>query len=142
MPGGRLLVGSDAELAGYRARSHLHDGRVVAWAGSYDTPVAVDAEVERTVPEALARRFGTAGFWERWTRAECLVKLTGRGVVDIVALMADDDPDRHDRTGAGVCLSTARLPGDIVVSIGRIHGEGHPRGIGRSAGDCSFACNL
>jgi hypothetical protein len=137
----RLRVGSDAELAGYRARSHLHDGRVVAWTGSYDVAVAVDAEVERTVPAALARRFGTDGFWGRWTRAECVVKLTGRGVVDIVALMADD-PDRDDRTGAEVCLSTVRLPGDIVVSIGRLPDEGSLRGIGRSAEDCSFACNL
>jgi hypothetical protein len=137
----RLRVGSDAELAGYRARSHLHDGRVVAWTGSYDVAVAVDAEVECTVPAALAKRFGTDGFWERWTRAECVVKLTGRGVVDIVALMADD-PDRDDRTGAEVCLSTVRLPGDIVVSIGRLPDEGSLRGIGRSAEDCSFACNL
>ena len=141
MPVGRLRVGSDAELAGYRARSHLHDGRVVAWAGSYDVPVAVDAEVERTVPAALARRFGADDFWERWTRAECVVKLTGRDVVDIVALMSDD-PDRDDRTGAEVSLSTVRLPGDIVVSIGRLPDEGSLRGIGRSAEDCSFACNL
>jgi phosphopantetheinyl transferase len=118
---GGLRVGSDAELAGYRARSHLHDGRVVAWAGSYDLPVAVDAEVERTVPAALARRFGTDGFWERWTRAECVAKLTGRGVVDLVDLMADDS-DGDDRPAAGVCLSTVRLPGDIVVSIGRFPG--------------------
>jgi hypothetical protein len=135
MSHGRLRVGSDAELAGHRARSHLHDGRVVAWAGSYDVPVAVDAEVERTVPAALAKRFGTDGFWERWTRAECVVKLTGRGVVDIVGLMADDP-------GPGVRLSTVRLPGGIVVSIGRLPDEGSLRGIGRSAEDCSFACNL
>ncbi|HEY9393230.1 MAG TPA: hypothetical protein VIP58_03805 [Nocardioides sp.] len=69
------------------------------------------------------------------------MKLTGRGVVDIVALMADH-PDRDDRTGADVCLSTVRLPGDIVVSIGRLPDEGSLRGIGRSAEDCSFACNL
>ncbi|MFD4323197.1 hypothetical protein ACFWQC_01085 [Nocardioides sp. NPDC058538] len=135
MSRGRLRVGSDAELAAYRARSHLHDGRVVAWAGSYDVPVAVDAEVERTVPAALARRFGADGFWARWTRAECVVKLTGRGVADIVALMADD-------SGSEVQVSTVRLPGGIVVSIGRLPGEGSLRGIGRSAEDCSFACNL
>ena len=91
---------------------------MVAWTGSYDVPVAVDAEVERTVPAALARRFGTDGFWERWTRAECVVKLTGRGVVDIVGLMAAY-PDGGVRPGAEVCLSTVRL-GDIVVSIGRL----------------------
>ncbi|MFI5622606.1 hypothetical protein ACIA03_03985 [Nocardioides sp. NPDC051685] len=121
MPEGRLRVGSDAELAGYRARSHLHDGRVVAWTGSHDVPVAVDAEVERTVPAALARRFGTEGFWERWTRAECVAKLTGRGVLDLVDLMADDP-------GAGVHLSTVRLPGGIVVSIGTLERSGSPSG--------------
>ncbi|MBG6094121.1 4-phosphopantetheinyl transferase family protein [Nocardioides luteus] len=110
----QLSVGSDAELAGYRARSHLHDGRVVAWTGSYDVPVAVDGEVERTVPAALARRFGADGFWERWTRAECVAKLTGRGVVDLVDLMAAEVP------GTGVRLSTLRLPGGIVVSVGRL----------------------
>lgn len=121
MPHGRLRVGSDAELAGYRARSHLHDGRVVAWTGSDDVPVAIDAEMERTVPAALASRFGADGFWERWTRAECVVKLAGRGVVDIMHVMADD-PRQGDRPGARVCLSTVRLPGDIVVSIGRLPG--------------------
>ena len=110
-----LAVGSDAGLADYRARSHLHDGRVVAWTGSYDVPVAVDGEVERAVPAALGRRFGADGFWERWTRAECVAKLTGRGVVDLVNLMASDP-------AAGVRLSTVRLPGGIVVSIGRLDG--------------------
>ncbi|WP_328528413.1 hypothetical protein OG984_22535 [Nocardioides sp. NBC_00368] len=119
---GLLSVGSDAELAGYRARSHLHDGRVIAWTGSYDVPVAVDGEVERTVPAALARRFGVDGFWERWTRAECVAKLTGRGVVDLVDLMTDEL-----RTGggppSGMRLSTLRMPGGIVVSVGRLEGE-------------------
>ncbi|MGH3351038.1 MAG: hypothetical protein ACRDPS_10265 [Nocardioides sp.] len=118
MPGGRLRVGSDIELAGYRARSHLHDGRVLAWTGSYDVPVAIDGEVERAVPAALGRRFGTHRFWERWTRAECVAKLTGRGVVDLMNLMAADDPGPD----AGVRLTTARLPGGIVVSIGRLDG--------------------
>ena len=63
------------------------------------------------------------------------MKLTGRGVVDIVALMTDD-------SGSEVRVSTVRLPGGIVVSIGRLPGEGSLRGIGRSAEDCSFACNL
>jgi hypothetical protein len=116
MPAGQLSVGSDAELAGYRARSHLHDGRVVAWTGSYDVPVAVDAEVERVVPTALAERFGTDRFWERWTRAECVAKLTGRGVLDLMGLMAAGD------AGAGVNLNTVRLPDGIVVSVGRLEG--------------------
>ncbi|MFE6648135.1 hypothetical protein ACFVJS_16310 [Nocardioides sp. NPDC057772] len=117
---GPLRVGTDAELAGYRARSHLHDGRVVAWTGSYDVPVAIDAEVERTVPAALARRFGADGFWERWTRAECVAKLTGRGVLDLVDLMAGGP----DECATGVRLSTARLPDGIVVSIGTPGAEG------------------
>ncbi|GGU24035.1 4-phosphopantetheinyl transferase family protein [Nocardioides albus] len=122
MLSGLLSVGSDAELAGHRARSHLHDGRVVAWTGSYDVPVAVDAEVPREVPAALARRFGTDRFWERWTRAECVAKLTGRGVVDLVDLMAAGD------AGTGVRLSTVRLSGGIVVSVGWSSTEaGKPR---------------
>ncbi len=124
---GLLRVGSDAELAGHRARSHLHDGRVVAWTGSYDVPVAVDGEVERTVPAALARRFGAEGFWERWTRAECVAKLTGRGVLDLVDLMADDR-GAEDRPGAGAHLSTVRLPGGIVVTIGTLERSGFPVG--------------
>jgi hypothetical protein len=127
MPASRLRVGSDAELAGYRARSHLHDGRVVAWTGSYDVPVAIDGEVERAVPAALARRFGTEGFWERWTRAECVAKLTGRGVLDLVDLMAGD-PGAGDPPGAGVHLSTVRLPGDIVVTIATLERSGFPEG--------------
>ena len=124
---GRLRVGSDAELAGHRARSHLHDGRVVAWTGSYDVPVAIDGEVERTVPAALARRFGTEGFWDRWTRAECVAKLTGRGVLDLVDLMAEGC-GADDRPGAGVRLSTVRLSGGIVVSIGTLERPGSPAG--------------
>lgn len=107
-----LRVGSDAELAGYRARSHLHDGRVVAWVGSYDVPVAIDAEVDRPVPAAFARRFGADGFWERWTRAECVAKLTGESVVRLLALVRADDPP------PGVRLSTTRLEGGVVVSVG------------------------
>ncbi|MEU0314591.1 hypothetical protein [Nocardioides sp. NPDC006273] len=115
MPVGELSVGSDAELAGHGARSHLHDGRVVAWTGSYDVPVAVDAEVERAVPAALAKRFGTDRFWERWTRAECVAKLTGGGVFDLLDLM---DSAVAGDAGADVRLSTVRLPGGIVVSVG------------------------
>ncbi|MEI7055127.1 hypothetical protein WBG06_04860 [Nocardioides sp. CCNWLW239] len=132
MPGSRLRVGSDAELAGYRARSHLHDGRVVAWTGGYDVPVAIDGEVDREVPTALARRFGTDRFWERWTRAECVAKLTGRGVVDLVDLMAQN-PGGGDRPdlGLSLSLSTVHLPGGIVVSIGRGTLRGHQPECGR-----------
>jgi hypothetical protein len=115
-----LRVGTDAELSGYAARSHLSDGRVVAWtgpAGPAAAAVAVDAEIERPVPPALAARHGTAGFWERWTRLECLAKLTGVPVVLLqrAGLAVDADPD--------VEVVTGRLhpePGTtIVVSVAR-----------------------
>lgn len=54
-------------------RSHLSDGRVVGWYGA--PGVVIDAEVAGApVPPALAARFGTEGFWERWTAAECGAK--------------------------------------------------------------------
>jgi len=71
-------VGSPADLAGAVTRSHLADGRVVGWVGPAlpAGQLAVDAELaDAEVPRALARRFGTVGFWTRWTRAECLCKL-------------------------------------------------------------------
>ncbi|MBO0841792.1 MAG: hypothetical protein J2O46_01305, partial [Nocardioides sp.] len=95
------------------ARSHLHDGRVVAWTGPYDHPVAIDAEVDRPVPAALARRFGTHDFWRRWTRAECVAKLTGQGVVRLLAILDEGDPPQVD-------LVTHRLKGDIIVSVGTL----------------------
>lgn len=72
-----LRLGSPAELAAAVTRSHLDDGRCVGWYGpTAGWRVAVDAErVAADVPPALARRFGAADFWARWTRAECLCKL-------------------------------------------------------------------
>ncbi|MFC0509141.1 hypothetical protein [Micromonospora costi] len=73
-----LRVGTPAELAGAVTRSHLDDGRCVGWYGppAAGWRVAVDAErAGAPVPPALARRFGTADFWARWTRAESLCKL-------------------------------------------------------------------
>jgi hypothetical protein len=73
-----LRVGTPAELAGAVTRSHLGDGRVVGWVGPVPRgmSLAIDAELaDAEVPPALARRFGTVGFWTRWTRAECLCKL-------------------------------------------------------------------
>lgn len=107
-----LRVGSDAELAGYRARSHLHDGRVVAWTGAEEVPVAIDAEVVRPVPPALARRFGADGFWERWTRAEVVAKLTGRSVLDLLELV--DEPALPE----GLSITTHLLEEGITVSVG------------------------
>lgn len=65
-------------MADATTRSHLDDGRCVGW---YGPPVpgwrvAVDAErSDAPVPPALARRFGAADFWARWTRAESGAKL-------------------------------------------------------------------
>jgi hypothetical protein len=73
-----LRVGSAEEMADAVTRSHLPDFRCVGW---YAVPppgwsVAIDAEyADQVVPAPLARRFGVEGFWERWTRAECLCKL-------------------------------------------------------------------
>lgn len=107
-----LRVGTDAELSRYAARSHLSDGRVVAWVGPDDATLAVDAEIDLPVPPALAARHGAAGFWERWTRLECLAKLTGVPVVLLQRAGLDPDP------GSGVDLVTGRLhpePGTTVV---------------------------
>ncbi|WP_328650047.1 hypothetical protein OG598_16820 [Micromonospora sp. NBC_00330] len=73
-----LRIGTPADLADAATRSHLDDGRCVGWYGP-STPgwrVAIDAErADAPVPPALARRFGAADFWARWTRAECCCKL-------------------------------------------------------------------
>ncbi|MEV6811944.1 hypothetical protein [Micromonospora sp. NPDC051296] len=74
-----LRVTSAAESADAVTRSHLADGRCVGWYAP-SIPgwrVAIDAEdASGPVPSALARRFGRTDFWARWTRAECLAKLT------------------------------------------------------------------
>jgi hypothetical protein len=75
---GALSVGTPAELAGAVTRSRLADGRVVGWVGAVPPGrrLVIDAELAGAeVPPALGRRFGTVGFWTRWTRAECLCKL-------------------------------------------------------------------
>lgn len=114
-PLSQLRVGTDAELSRYDARSHLSDGRVVAWTGPAGG-VAIDAEIERPVPPALAARHGETGFWERWTRLECLAKLTGVPVVLLqrTGLDAAPDPDVELVSGR---LRTAG--GTVVVSIAR-----------------------
>ncbi|MFI7606199.1 hypothetical protein ACIBTV_13845 [Micromonospora sp. NPDC049366] len=73
-----LRVGSPADLATAVTRSHLDDGRCVGWHGPLAPGwrVVIDAErADNPVPAALARRFGSADFWARWTRAECFCKL-------------------------------------------------------------------
>lgn len=115
-----LRVGSDAELAGLAVRSHLADGRVVAWDGPLapGERIAIDAELDRAVPAALAARYGSKDFWGRWTRLECRAKLTDTPVVRLLSqLGAPAAPD-------GIELVTLRLGSDIgpdiVVSIGRV----------------------
>ncbi|MFC0627667.1 hypothetical protein [Kribbella deserti] len=73
-----LSVGSVAEMADAITRSHLPDFRCVGWYGEPPAgwTVVIDAEYAgQLVPAPLARRFGEADFWPRWTRAECLCKL-------------------------------------------------------------------
>ncbi len=61
-------------MVGAVTRSRLADGRVVGWYG--DPGCVIDAErAGADVPPALAARFGTTGFWARWTAAECAAKL-------------------------------------------------------------------
>ena len=64
------------------------------------------------MPDALARRFGTDRFWERWTRAECVAKLTGEPVVRLLALL------REDELPPEVQVSTGRLDDGVVVTVG------------------------
>jgi len=104
------VVGSPEALAHLTRRSHLSDGRCVAWAGSGPV-LAVDAELDRPVPAALAARFGVEDFWGRWTRLECVAKVTDTPVALLLGttLAAPDLADAR--------LSTLRLPGGIVVSV-------------------------
>ncbi len=79
-----LRVAPAAESGDAVTRSHLGDGRCVGW---YAPPapgwrVAIDAErADGLLPSALVRRFGATDFWARWTRAECLAKLTDVPIV-------------------------------------------------------------
>ncbi|MGK5739521.1 hypothetical protein [Micromonospora sp. URMC 103] len=109
-----LRVGTPADLAGAVTRSHLDDGRCVGWYGppALGWRVAVDAErADAPVPAALARRFGTADFWARWTRAECLCKLAD---VPVAAWWR-----RHGLSippDSAAVWRTLRL-GDLVVTV-------------------------
>lgn len=120
-PSRQLRVGSDAELSGYAVRSHLSDGRVVAWAGPPGR-VAIDAEIEREVPPALARTHGPDRFWERWTRLECVAKLADVPVVLLQRQGMGDGPGHA--VGPEVEVVTLRIHPDpdttIVVSVARM----------------------
>ena len=119
-----LRVGSDADLASYDVRSHLSDGRVVAWTGPTTPPVAIDAEIERPVPPALVARHGVEDFWERWTRLECVAKLTGTPM----AMLTGDG--LAVPTGLEITLHTLRLHSagaTVVVSVAQARdGVIHP----------------
>jgi hypothetical protein len=113
-----LRVGSAAQLSDAVTRSHLADFRCVGWYGEVPDgwTVVIDAEYAgAAVPGPLADRFGTDGFWERWTRAECLCKLADVPMLawwpahglDVPAEFAGD-------------WRTLRLPadtGELVVSV-------------------------
>jgi len=107
-----LRIGSEERTRGLR-RSHLGDGRCVAWAGAAAGPLAVDGEVVRPVPAALSRRFGAVRFWDRWTRLEVVAKLTGEPVARLHRDRLDPPEIR------GLELVTVRVD-DVVVSVGRL----------------------
>jgi hypothetical protein len=99
------------------ARSHLADGRLVAWrpllpAG---TPIAVDAEIAaQPVPSALRRRFGIhdpTEFWPAWTRVEVCCKLLHVPILHWLSAYG------MTSEGAGPQMTTLVLDG-LVVTCG------------------------
>ena len=122
---------------GAPVRTHLPDGTVLSWRPATPdvaTPdvaarYAVDAEyADQPVPAAMARRFGPADFWTRWTRAEVCAKLADTPILlwlDAYGLPVDPaagtghrvhtfdlaGPDgRTIRVSAGTaCFDTARV---------------------------------
>jgi hypothetical protein len=105
-----LVVGTPEALTHLALRSHLSDGLCVAWAGRLPV-LAVDAERDRLVPAALAARFGTDDFWGRWTRLECVAKVTETPVALLLGTTLTP-PQLAD-----VRLFTLRLRGGIVASV-------------------------
>jgi hypothetical protein len=113
-----VLAAGTAPRPGDLSRSHLADGRIVAWRSPRrDLPgrAALDAELaDQEPPAALERRFGKndrLGFWLRWTRMEVACKL-----LDVPAVIW---LQRYgiDVDAAGIVLHS-RLEADIVVSLG------------------------
>lgn len=118
-----LRVATPAQVADAVTRSHLDDGRCVGW---YGPPVpgwrvAIDAErADAAVPPALARRFGVADFWARWTRAECCCKLAD---VPVAAWW------RRYGLGApadGSAVWRTLRMADLVVTVGFVPASGAP----------------
>ena len=112
-----LRIGPPDSFATAVTRSHLPDGRCVGWVGQLpsDTRLVIDAEcTDEPVPEKLGSRFGTADFWERWTRAECAAKLTDTPMATWLQLhgMAGSEDHRYATVHAGW------LAPHIVVSVG------------------------
>lgn len=113
-----LRVGSAAQLSDAVTRSHLADFRCVGWYGEMPDgcTVVIDAEYSAAdVPGPLAARFGTDGFWERWTRAECLCKLADVPMLAWWPAHGLDVPP-----GFAGEWRTLRLPadsGEVVVSV-------------------------
>jgi hypothetical protein len=113
-----LRVGSAAQLSDAVTRSHLADFRCVGWYGSVPEgcTVVIDAEYAgAAVPGPLAGRFGTDGFWERWTRAECLCKLADVPMLAWWPAHGLDVP--ADFTGDWRTLRLPTETGELVVSV-------------------------
>lgn len=99
---------------GSYTNSHLADGRRLGWHGPVPPgcALAIDAEITAApIPPALARRFGTDRFWERWTRAESLCKLAD---VPMLAWVGRHGLDRPDPPGVR-CRTL--LLADLTVTV-------------------------
>jgi hypothetical protein len=110
-------VGPSSKAKQGEARSHLADGRMVAWrpllpAG---TPIAVDAEIAaQAVPSALRRRFGMhdpTEFWPAWTRVEVCCKLLHVPILRWLSAYG------MTSEGAGPQMTTLAVDG-LVVTCG------------------------
>ncbi|MFB9236713.1 hypothetical protein ACFFWC_14320 [Plantactinospora siamensis] len=95
-------------------RAHTADARTVGWYGPPPPGhrLAIDAEVaDGAVPPALGRRFGTADFWARWTRAESLCKAYDLPIAVWLRRYGLDVPDRLPGLWRTLTL------GDLTVSV-------------------------
>ena len=102
--------------AGDRPRTHLGDGSCVwtSWSGEH----AVDAEyADPPPPPRLAEAYGPDRFWERWTRVECAVKLTGSTIGAWLREHGLDVPPEHALHIETAAIDLSGRPG--VVSAGR-----------------------
>jgi hypothetical protein len=119
---------SDVLVAGLRVtareeatspvRSYLPDGRCVGWYGpGAGAPTALDVELDRPPPRALAGRYGAQDFWARWTRAECAAKLLDFPIAVYLRQFGLDVPS--DPRLELVTLRPRRLDPALVVTVGR-----------------------